>query len=229
MKTRISDRPQSHLRSFRKTALKIGFLFSISLTILAFKVPIHFEPVTLGNEDPFEDSFEWAGTEIVLEKEEQKVEVRKEKPPVFVPIFEPVDLTFEDDFPEIEPEDFDFGDEFIPEIADEKPVEPPLILEFAEVMPSFPGGESAMIRYFISHFEYPSIDIEVGNQGTAYISFVVGKNGKIRDIEFLRGVSRTIDKEIMRVLKGMPEWVPGSQRGEKVNVRYRWPINVKIS
>ncbi len=79
------------------------------------------------------------------------------------------------------------------------------------------------------NIKYPESAKKEGIQGRVFISFVVNKDGSISDVKKLRGVSEELDKEAMRVIKNMPKWKPGEQRGEKVKVEYALPINFKLN
>lgn len=98
------------------------------------------------------------------------------------------------------------------------------ILNFAEVMPEFPGGNIALIKYLGSNVNYPIIAQENGIQGKVYIGFVVDENGNINDVILLRGVDKSLDNEALRVVRSMPKWKPGKQGGKAVKVRFNVPI-----
>jgi TonB family protein len=93
---------------------------------------------------------------------------------------------------------------------------------------TFPGGEVGMKRYIAENIIYPTISIEMNEQGRVYLSFIVEKNGKISDITVLRGVSKEIDFEATRVIKSMPNWEPGKIDGYPVRTRLTLPINFTL-
>lgn len=109
----------------------------------------------------------------------------------------------------------------------EEPVESPL--DFAEVSPTFIGGQAALMKFLSDNMRYPQVDIEMGNEGRVICTFVVEKDGSITDIKVLRGVSRDIDKEAIRVISEMPHWKPGFQNGRAVRVKFTLPIHFKIT
>ncbi|PJC62610.1 MAG: energy transducer TonB, partial [Flavobacteriales bacterium CG_4_9_14_0_2_um_filter_32_27] len=78
-------------------------------------------------------------------------------------------------------------------------------------MPEFIGGEIEMLRYLKTNTKYPEIEKKLGNQGTVWVSFVVGKDGKIKNTKIERGVSKYLDAEALRVINAMPDWIPGKQ------------------
>lgn len=102
------------------------------------------------------------------------------------------------------------------------------VFRTAEVMPQFPGGTTELYKYISENLRYPAIDIEMGTQGQVVIQFVVGLSGEIKEAKILRGISVNCDKEAMRVVKGMPKWIPGRQNGNLVQVYFTLPISFKL-
>ena len=117
---------------------------------------------------------------------------------------------------------------FEPPADPEPQIKQTVILDFAEVSPEFPGGEVEMIRFIQENFEYPEIAREMGEQGTVYVQFVVNQDGSIIEEKVIKGVSSSIDKEALRVVKRMPKWKPGEQAGKPVRVRYTMPIKARL-
>lgn len=103
------------------------------------------------------------------------------------------------------------------------------ILAFSDVDPEFPGGEEAMAKFLQSNIMYPEEAIELGEQGTVYVQFVINTDGSISDVTILKGVSTLLDAEAMRVINLMPNWNPGVHNGKPVRVRYIVPISFKIT
>lgn len=102
------------------------------------------------------------------------------------------------------------------------------VFEFVEQNPSFPGGYEALNAYLSKNIKYPPIARENGIEGKVILSFVVDKNGGIRDIKVRRGIGGGCDEEAVRVVKSMPEWKPGKQNGKAVNVMFNLPVNFKL-
>lgn len=109
----------------------------------------------------------------------------------------------------------------------EEPVE--TIFDFAEVSPSYAGGQAALMKFLSENMRYPQIDIETGTQGRVICTFVVEKDGSITDIKVLRGLSPSIDKEAIRVISEMPAWKPGFQNGKAVRVKFTLPIQFRLA
>lgn len=103
------------------------------------------------------------------------------------------------------------------------------IIDFASEKPEFPGGHSAMFKYFQNNVRYPSIAREEGMEGTVVLRFTVTKKGQIKDIKIVRSVAGGCDEEAIRVVKDMPSWKPGKHNGQFVNVAYNLPIKFKLS
>ena len=119
------------------------------------------------------------------------------------------------------------------EVVIAAPVEAPVEEEEEEVvfvvvesMPEFPGGQQALFKYLSENVKYPVIAQENGIQGRVICQFVVNKDGSIVDVEVVRsGGDPSLDKEAVRVIKTMPKWKPGKQRGKPVRVKYTVPVN----
>lgn len=120
------------------------------------------------------------------------------------------------------------GDE--PAAVDNTPVEPAPspVFTVVESMPEFPGGQAALMKYLSSNIRYPQDAREMGIEGKVYLSFVVDKEGYVKNVEIRRGVYTSMDMEAVRVVKAMPRWKPGTQDGKPVNVLFNLPINFKL-
>ena len=103
-----------------------------------------------------------------------------------------------------------------------------VIFQVVEKMPSFPGGDAALFKFLIENVKYPVIAQENGVQGRVICQFVVNRDGSIVDVEVVRSVDASLDKEAIRVIKSMPKWSPGQQRGKPVRVKYTLPVNFKL-
>ena len=106
--------------------------------------------------------------------------------------------------------------------------EPEKVFEVVEQMPSFPGGDKALLEYLSSNIKYPVVAQENGVQGRVVVSFVVEKDGSITDVKVVRSVDPSLDKEAQRVVKSMPKWIPGKQNGSAVRVKYNVPVSFKL-
>ena len=103
------------------------------------------------------------------------------------------------------------------------------VFDVVEQMPSFPGGNAALMNYLGQNIKYPVIAEENGIQGRVIVQFVVGKDGHISDVRVAKSVDPSLDKEAVRVVKGMPRWIPGKQNGQAVTVRYTLPVTFRLN
>lgn len=99
---------------------------------------------------------------------------------------------------------------------------------FVEQMPEFPGGTDAMMKFLSTNLHYPDSALEMGFSGRIVLQFVVGKDGKISNIKVLRELNGAYAKEAIRVIKSMPNWIPGKQNGKPVPVLFTLPIEVHL-
>lgn len=102
------------------------------------------------------------------------------------------------------------------------------VFQIVETLPEFPGGQEAMMRFIVKNIDYPLFAKENGIEGKVFTQFVVGKDGKLRNLKVLRGIGGGCDKEALRVLKQMPAWKPGTQRGKAVSVMFTLPFYFKL-
>lgn len=108
-----------------------------------------------------------------------------------------------------------------------KPVTPVVVnsgpIEDPDFMPAFPGGMDALHRFLERNLQNPQ-DLEQGETKSVHVRFVVGIDGKLRGFEPEGEVDKVFYQEVVRVLKKMPEWIPGKAKGENVSVYYRIPV-----
>ena len=104
----------------------------------------------------------------------------------------------------------------------------PQIFNHVEVMPQFPGGDAALMKWLQDNMTYPTIAAEQGIQGRVTLRFVVKPDGTIDDVNVVKGLDPSCDKEAMRVVKKMPKWIPGKQNGNPVYVYYSLPVVFRL-
>ena len=102
------------------------------------------------------------------------------------------------------------------------------VFDVVEEMPSFPGGQGALMSYLASNIKYPVVAQENGVQGRVIVSFVVERDGSISDVKVARSVDPSLDREAQRVVKSMPKWKPGKQNGSAVRVKYTVPVVFRL-
>jgi protein TonB len=103
------------------------------------------------------------------------------------------------------------------------------IFEVVEQNPQFVGGMLKLYEYLGANIQYPKVAKENGIQGKVFVQFVVCKDGKIESAKIVKGVHSSINSEALKVVKSMPNWIPGKQRGKPVKTRFTLPIKFKIS
>ena len=129
----------------------------------------------------------------------------------------------------------------------DKPETQDEIFWVVEQMPEFPGGDEAMFKYLSDNLSYPKNAREAGIQGRVMIGFVVEADGRITEVKTIRFVptidnkentkpvtltmvlQKELEDEAIRVIKAMPKWTPGKQRGKNVRVAYQLPITFTLN
>ena len=102
------------------------------------------------------------------------------------------------------------------------------VYEVCEQMPIFEGGDAALLEYLRENLKYPDKTKDRGVQGRLVIGFIVEKDGSLTDVKVLRHVDIALDAEALRVVKGMPKWIPGRQNEQRVRVRYNVPVSFRL-
>ena len=102
------------------------------------------------------------------------------------------------------------------------------VFDVVEEMPSFPGGQGALMSFLNSNIKYPVVAQENGVQGRVIVGFVVERDGSITDVKVMRSVDPSLDREAQRVVRAMPKWKPGKQNGSAVRVKYTVPVVFRL-
>ena len=223
----LKKNSKSDLEKWKSMFFQVGLIVSLGVILLAFSVTQKKSAVDeLGRlaDTEFEDE------EIPVTRQEQPPEIKPPPPQQVVEVLNIVDdeTEIED---ELEVEDAEADEDTqveIVEIAEEEEEEEAQIFYIVEKMPVFPGGELGLRKYIATHVKYPNIARENGIEGKVYIRFCVTSTGTIEKVSILRGVDPILDKESVRVVKALPKWEAGEQRGKKVNVWYTVPINFQL-
>ena len=119
-------------------------------------------------------------------------------------------------------------DDYVPPVEDDEEVKEAEIFTVVESMPEFPGGMGALMTYLAKNIKYPPLAKESGIQGKVFINFVVEPDGSISHVKVLRGIGGGCDEEAVRVVKSMPKWKPGMQRGKPVRVSFTLPVKFTL-
>ncbi len=220
--------PKADLENKKILFTEIGLAVALGITLAAFEWTS--QDVTIQNLEVQQEE--------VVEEEMIPVTTQDQvKPPPPPPPPPPVaeSLNIVDDNTEVA-EDFDFNSEMdenteveIREVEaevveEEEPAEQEVFL-IVEQMPVFPGGDTELRKYLASAVKYPVIAAENGIQGRVFVKFVIAPDGSVTNVEVARPFDPNLDKEAVRVVKSMPKWTPGKQRGKAVRVSYTVPIN----
>ncbi len=105
------------------------------------------------------------------------------------------------------------------------------ILTFVEIMPQFPGGQTAFTEYLQKNIKYPKAEKRNGKDGTVYVKFIVMKDGSIDSVRVVKGVEGApgLSEEAVRVIKAMPNWTPGTMNGRPVRVEMTLPLKFTLT
>lgn len=113
-------------------------------------------------------------------------------------------------------------------VEEKKPVEENKVFTAVEQMPQFPGGDAELMKHIQENLKYPPVAMENNIQGRVVVQFVVTKTGKIGEVKVVRSKDPDLDKEAVRVVKTLPDFIPGKMNGQAVAVWYTLPITFKL-
>ena len=223
----VKKSQKASLEDKKLTYVLLGFVFVLSLCYVALEWTER--EVTKYEVADMDFQFE---EEIEIQQTSQETTPPPPPPPVQeVEVLNVVEDDVQTQEIEINTED-DKNTEVIiqaPVEVKEEEEEEEVVFVVVEKMPEFPGGQQALFKYLSENVKYPVIAQENGIQGRVICQFVVNKDGKIVDVEVVRsGGDPSLDKEAVRVIKSMPKWKPGKQRGKAVRVKYTVPVNFKL-
>ena len=219
--------PKANLENKKLMFTQIGLIISLLIAWLAFEHKSYdkreIDPSLLRQ------------TEVV---EEEMVEITKQEEPKPQPVEVPKQTTqleiVQDD---VEVEDIEINaeveqdeviEDYVPVEVEEEEVVEQEIFQIVEEMPAYPGGDQKLMEFIAKGIKYPQIARETGIQGRVFVGFVIEPDGSVSNVKVLRGIGGGCDEEAMRVVKSMPKWKPGKQRGKAVRVSYMLPVNFKL-
>jgi protein TonB len=211
--------PEISLENKKGLYFQIGLITTLIIVFAAFEWK-SYEKVDydLGqlNLDDLEEEI------IPITKQEIKPPPPPPPPPEVIEIVED-EVEIED---ELEIEDTESDEDIAIEIEEESDDE---FFMVVENMPEFPGGDLGLMKYIRKHVKYPPIAKEYNITGKVYVSFIVDKTGSVTNVKIVRGVDKNLDAEALRVVKSLPKYKPGKQRGKAVRVMFTIPINFTLS
>lgn len=225
----LKKNPKADLEKRRGLYLEIGLVVILAATLVAFEVKSY--------DSDEETAFQ---REVIEEVEEQIIQTDIVEPPPPPPPEVPEVTTLinvVDDEQKIENE-FVVNAEVTEEtknveivqvkVEEEEEVKEEEIFTVVEEEPKFPGGMEALYKYLGQNIKYPQLARENGITGKVYVTFVVEKDGSIANPRILRDIGGGCGAEAIRVVKAMPKWSPGKQRGKAVRVQFNLPVNFNL-
>ncbi|MDR2816509.1 MAG: energy transducer TonB [Proteiniphilum sp.] len=228
-KDEVKKSPKANLEGHRSTYILMGLALSVSILFFAFEWSTETKKLDAS-----------VLVQDVLAEEEIEITRRDPTPPPPPPPPEPetpeiievveekvdvkMDVKTEDDQSQRQTQTY-----IPPPPPKPKPEEvTEEIFVVVEEQPEFPGGNSAMMKFLSDNIRYPVIAQENGIQGRVICNFVVERDGSITDVQVVRGVDPSLDREAIRVIQQMPRWKPGKQRGSAVRVRFTLPVVFRL-
>ena len=224
--------PKADLEKRKGLFLEIGLVVILAICLCAFSIRSYdTDDSSEGNQGPAE--------EVEQMDEILNTDVEDTPPPPPPPPAEPElnmeELTVVEDTKVIEQEvkieEFEEvkNTEITPvNIEEEKEEEEQPIFTVVEKDPEFPGGTEALYKYLAENIKYPQLARDNGITGKVYITFVVERDGSIANPKILRDIGGGCGAEAIRVVKAMPKWTPGKQRGKAVRVQFNLPVNFNL-
>ena len=216
---------KADLENKKTIFIQIGLIIALGVVLLAFEWKTYEKKEVM--------EFQREDVELV---QEEIIQTKQEvKPPPPPPPKQVTQIEIVEDDVEIEDEiEIDVEadmetevEEYVP-VFEEEEVEEAEIFTVVESMPEFPGGQTSLFQYLQKNIEYPEIAKESGIQGRVFVTFVVEEDGSVTDVRVLRGIGGGCDEEAVRVVKSMPKWNPGKQRGKPVRVQFNLPVKFTL-
>lgn len=215
--------PKADLEGKKSIFLQVGLVISLALVFLAFEWKRY---------DKSES--DWDQMEVIEIPEEltqitrQEIEPPKPKP-------QTTDIEEVEDDEEVEDIVINVEDDMDAEVQEFVPVDDPIeepveaeIFTVVEESPAFPGGDEKLYEFLAKNMKYPQMARESGIQGIVYVTFVVEPDGSISNVRVLRDIGGGCGEEAIRVVKAMPRWTPGKQRGKAVRVQFNLPVKFTL-
>ena len=225
----LKKNPKADLEKRRGLYLEIGLVVALVAALVAFNVKSYDR-----------EAKEALEREAVLEEEEIIIQTDIQEPPPppppEVPEVTTVIEVVADDKEDIKEVNFSAevtddtkNIEITPVVVEEEEDEAETqIFTVVENDPEFPGGMEALYKYLAQNIKYPQLARDNNITGRVYVTFVVEKDGSIANPKVLRDIGGGCGQEAIRVVKSMPKWTPGKQRGKAVRVQFNLPVNFSL-
>ena len=219
--------PKANLENKKLMFIQIGMIISLLIAWMAFEHKSYdkreIDPSLLNREVVVDEEM----VEITKQEEQKPQPVEVPKQTTQLEIVQD-DVEVEDIEINAEVDQQEVIEEYVPVEVEEEEVVEQEIFQIVEEMPAYPGGDQKLMEYVAKNIKYPQIARETGIQGRVFVGFVVEPDGSVSNVKVLRGIGGGCDEEAMRVVKSMPKWKPGKQRGKAVRVSYMLPVNFKL-
>ena len=214
-------------RNNRLIHYQIGMIVALILVFSAFEFKSYENyEVSLKNRD-----VEEIPVEIILPTRHKKKEIKPPTPKFKIEIVDDNTLDV-DEIPDVDvlaDENTLIEDDWLPDLSKDEPeIDDIDFVLIAPVMPEFNGGTAAMMKYITQNIKYPKLAAETGISGRVFVGFIVEKDGSLSNIELLRSIGGGCDEEALRVVRSMPLWNPGMQRGMPVRVKLTLPVKFTL-
>lgn len=218
--------PKADLEKQRTGFVLLGFIFALSIIFLAFEWTTRPSQV-----EKLEKIVMNTDEEIIAVTNEPEPPTPTKPPEQITDLFEikENDVQIDDQNLDL---DFETDEDDIIDIPDFETNQPDMdepVFMVVEEQPSFPGGEEAFREFLRDNIEYPDAARDHGIEGTVYVQFVVNTDGSVSGVKAVRGVDPLLDEEAMRVVKMVPRWNPGKQRGKPVKALFTVPIKFQLA
>jgi len=218
--------PKADLENKKRIFLQIGLATALLIVLVAFEWRTYERAIQ-----------DLGGLDMAIIEEEDIPITRQETPPPPPPpmsmelVIVEDDVVIEEEFIiDVEATVTTEVREFVQvRVVQEEEISEEVIFTVVEEWPSFPGGEEARLRFLSENIRYPQMAREAGIQGTVFLTFVVERDGSVTDVRIVRGIGGGCDEEAIRVVRNMPRWTPGRQRGQPVRVQFNMPIRFVLN
>ena len=225
----LKKNPKADLENRRGLYLEIGLVLTLVAALVAFNIKSYDKE----EKEQFVREASEEQEEIIIQTQQDEL------PPPPPPEAPEVTTEFEvvEDDAEIKTElvvnaevtDDTKNIEITPvKIEEEEEEEDVQIFTVVENDPEFPGGMEALYKYLRSNIKYPQLARDNNITGKVYVTFVVEKDGSIANPRVLKDIGGGCGAEAIRVVKSMPKWTPGKQRGKAVRVQFNLPVSFNL-
>ncbi len=233
---------RANLEGKRPLFILTGALIALCFSLLAFEWQTPYEIKSYIPHDPDVTYIDIDMIPLVTPEDEKKEEIKDPEPPrhttdQFKQVEDNTVIKNETNpEPEVMPNPLEdlMGKFKIVDLGKEPEPEPEEILRFPDKMPTFrcikdqKKAEDELMAFVKRRIQYPQLAIDNGITGKVFVQFVVDRNGSVKNIEVLKGIGYGCDKEVIRVLKTLPEWCPGYHQGKYRDTYFTMPVHFKL-